>query len=190
VSPAASDAEWSAWIARLDARLARGFEELDRRLDASDGSLEFAPGADGWTIHQVAEHVALANRFLLILVAKLAERSAARAAPDPQPLPHVEHIERLATHAFRWESPAHMLPAHVRPAAELRAELARQAARCRALLHALPAGHGTQHRIRMSVVGDDARLDLYEYLHVIALHVERHVRQIERNAEAWRAQQS
>ena len=55
---------------------------------------------------------------------------------------------------------------------------------CRRELQALPPGAGTLHRIKMSVVGPEAMLDLYQYLEVIALHGERHLAQLKRCTEA------
>jgi hypothetical protein len=50
----------------------------------------------------------------------------------------------------------------------------------------MPGGQGSLHRIRMSVVGDDDRLDLYQFLAVLALHLERHAAQARRTQERSR----
>ena len=44
----------------------------------------------------------------------------------------------------------------------------------------MPDGQGSLHSIRMSVI--DARLDMYGWLGLIAVHGERHLRQLERVA--------
>jgi len=177
---------------------ARAREELRERLTAAFGALRAAaarpthdqdarPAPGAWSTREVLEHVTLADRYLLILARKLAARAAAaveRGEPWPAAPPRHDHLAALAERSTPWEHPAHMAPAGAVDAAELVRRLDADLAECLRLLDALPAGAATLRRIRMSRVEGDDRLDLDQYLDVIALHAARHVRQVARNREA------
>ena len=71
-----------------------------------------------------------------------------------------------------------MRPTGLADGREVARTIESQRDRALALLAEFPRGEGTLHKIRMSVVQGDDRLDLYQYVHVLALHAERHVRQL------------
>ena len=171
-------------IHRLFDGLTETFRALIERASACQGSLEARPADGGWTAREVLEHVALTDRYLLILVDKIAVRTRSRLARGdtwPAHPPRFDHIQGLATRARRWDAPEHMLPSGSVDAAEVARQLASDRDRCVALLREFPHGEGTLHRIRMSMVDpDDDRLDLYQYLEIVRLHALRHVAQIER----------
>lgn len=182
---------WPEHTSALAERLARSLGAVLAWLDEDAPLLDHRPAPSAWNAREVCEHVALTNRFLLILVEKIAQRSRVRfergdvppAAPSP-----VAHLTELATRDFRWSHPEHMTPRGEHDTGAVRAELERQLAAARALLAELPSGEGALHRIRMSVVGgEDDRLDLYQFLAIVALHAERHVRQMERNRASFAA---
>jgi hypothetical protein len=77
-----------------------------------------------------------------------------------------------------------MLPTGRSTRSEVRAGLERDRARTLSLLRAHPAGEGSLHAIRFSPL--DARLDLYQFLGVIEVHLRRHLAQIERSAHRAR----
>ena len=169
---------WEEAVAALRARLRAAFAALDRALEGDPAALGRRPREDAWSPLEVAEHVGLVDRFLLLLAAKIADRGLARAArglAPPERPSSLAALERIAARDFRWPAPEHMLPRGGATAAELRARLAGDLARCEALLDRAPRGEGALHAITMSVVG--GRLDLYQFLAVIALHAERHARQ-------------
>ncbi len=181
----AGEEDWPRAIAQLRARIQRAFDALAPWLDAQPELLDFHPRPDSWSVGEVCEHVTLTNRYLLILARKIGIKSGRRLAagrPWPDGPPRFEHLERLGARTFRWERPEHMAPTGRAPMAALCEELDAQRAECLALLARMPGGEGTLHRIRMSAVEGDDRLDLYQYLAVVALHLERHVAQMERNA--------
>lgn len=188
---------WPERSADLAGRLEGALTAVAAWLDEPEALLDFRPEPGAWTAREVCEHVALTNRYLLILVDKIAARSRARRArgddPPPDPSP-VAHLTELATRDFRWSHPEHMTPRGEHGPDEVRAELGQQRERCRALLAELPAGEGALHRIRMSVVGaagdGDDRLDLYQFLEIVALHAERHLRQLERGRAAFGSERS
>lgn len=178
---------WTRQIAQLSVAMDGALEAVAQRVEGPDRCLQFRPTDGAWTIVEIAEHVSLANHYLLILVDKIAAKARVRAPqtrgayPSPSPL---EPLERLASHAFHWESPRHMVPTGRERPGAIRERLAAQRRRMHALLGEFPRGEGTLHRIRMSVVGPSERLDLYEFLYLIALHAERHAEQMRRNEEA------
>jgi hypothetical protein len=172
---------WGEFVAGLALRLANTFAEVEAQMSAPREDLERPPGHAGWSALEAAEHVALANHHLLLLAEKIAARSRARLARGerpPEEPSRLDSLEKLASRAFAWESPEHMLPAGGATPREIAACLREQRRRCLALLARMPGGEGALHRISMSVVG--ARLDLYQYLGLIALHMERHARQMAR----------
>ena len=71
-----------------------------------------------------------------------------------------------------------MVPGGHATAREIAGSLREQRRRCLALLTRMRDGEGALHAISMSVVG--AKLDLYQYLALVALHLERHGEQIDR----------
>lgn len=177
-------ADWPETIASLGRRIARAFERISSALELPARALQFRPAEGVWTIVEIAEHVSLTNHYLLLLVDKIARKvrtRAAQALADPPSLSRFHHLERLATPDFRWESPVHMRPTGKCSVDEIRERLARQQDQVLSLLREFPRGEGALHDIRMSVVGPDERLDLYQFVHFIALHAERHAEQMQRN---------
>ncbi|MBI5434313.1 MAG: DinB family protein [Planctomycetes bacterium] len=174
---------WPAFHAELRARLDREFAELAGSLAAPDDALRRRPEPDSWSALAVVEHVALTNHFLSLLAAKLVDKGLARSRrgePTPTEPPSLAHLDTLAARAFRWQHPAHMTPTGSPDPAALRARLAEQHDRLAAWLDSLPHGAGSLHRIRISVVEGDDRLDFYQLLHFVLLHVARHRAQIAR----------
>ena len=168
---------WPDACARLASRLARAFEGIDRRLRRRPP----AARGEGWSAEEIAEHVVLANHFLLLLAGKIAAKGVARrdrGIPLPREASGFEHLERLAARDFAWETPEHMRPTRSVTASETAAILSEQRRRALRLLARTRDGAGALHSISMSVAG--ARLDLYQLLAFVALHMERHARQMDR----------
>ncbi len=182
MSPLSS--HWSAEIAALGLRLNRAFDALAERSRLDEDRLRTPPANGGWSGIEVLEHVALTDRFLLVLADKIARKSQARAArgePWPASQPAFAHLEHIAGRELEWRAPEHMRPTGAVELNAIARTLEADRARALALLAECPDGLGTLHRIRMSVVGgEDDRLELYQYLDVLRLHAERHVRQIDR----------
>ena len=168
---------WREEIPRLARRLAAAFDGIEERL--AHRSQE--KGGVGWSAAEVAEHVALANHFLLLLAEKAAEKGVARRAAGllpPGEASRWEHLERIADREFAWESPSHMRPTGSVTERETIAMLRLQRRRALGILERTRDGSGALHTISMSVAG--ARLDLYQILAFVALHMERHARQMDR----------
>lgn len=161
---------------------------LERRSVALEGWLELAepawsarPAPDSWSPSEVVEHVALMQRYVLLLARKIAARGMKRASQGaalPDVPSEVSMLQELAQKHFRWPHPAHMTPTGGRPRSELARELREQCAGFLALLAAASHGEGALHSVRMSVVGE--RLDLYQFVALVDLHLERHLAQLER----------
>ncbi len=181
---------WPAAIAALRGRIESVFEALLERAQLDEARLRRAPEGGSWTGIEVLEHVALTDRFLLVLADKIARKSLARAARGdawPASAPSFAHLEHIAGRELEWRAPEHTRPAGAVELETIARTLESDRARAFALLEQCPDGVGTLHRIRMSVVGgEDDRLELYQYLEVVRLHAERHVRQIDRVLAAAR----
>jgi len=177
--------EWRNLTAELARRLQSVFEALLAWCDLEDSLADRRPAPGEWTAREVLEHVHLADHHLLLLAEKAAVKSARRVArrePWPQGLPGPDPLRRLGERSLVWPHPVHMTPAGERALSDTAADLQRDRVRCLALLAAMPEGQGTLHTIRMSLI--DARLDLYGWLGLIAVHGERHLRQLERGPGA------
>jgi len=184
---------WRSFVEELAQRVERAIDDVRDRLRESADHLDFRPAPEAWSNLEIAEHVTWVNHYLSILVDKIAEKSRARTAhgalPGDSPS-GIAHLEKLAAREFTWPAPEHMLPTRNTPADQIDARLEQQLEHCTALLAAMPDGEGSLHRIRMSVVGDDDRLDLYQFACVIALHAERHARAMRRNSAAIAAREN
>lgn len=176
-----SASAWRRETGALARRLSRAFGEIQRRLRDGGDALERPPGPRAWSALEIAEHVALTNHHLLLLVRKIAARARAKIARGEEPPSEpsrLDHLEGLAARDFAWTSPEHMLPAGQATPREIAGTLLEQRRRSLALLASMRDGEGSLHAISMSVVGE--RLDLYQYLALIALHMERHADQMDR----------
>ena len=175
---------WRAETARLARRLSSAFRRIEERLGASEADLRRPGEEGGWSALETAEHAALMNHHVLLLLGKIAARCESRLSRGERPPTaparpnEIGELGRLAERAFRWESPAHMVPGGHATPREVASALRRQRQRCLALLARMPEGEGALHAISMSVVG--GKLDLYGYLALVALHLERHGAQIDR----------
>ena len=168
-------------IAARAASLERHFDALQRWLELPEPAWSARPAPDSWSPREIVEHVALMHRYVLLLAQKIAGRGlqrAAQGAPLPVEPSPTRTLEQLAQPSFRWTHPEHMAPCGSRERGELRRELEEQRALCLALLERAPRGEGALHSARMSVVGE--RLDLYQFLALVDLHLERHLAQLER----------
>lgn len=175
---------WTAAIAALHERIESVFDALLERARLDEARLRRAPEGGGWSGIEVLEHVALTDRFLLVLADKIARKSLSRAARGdawPASAPSFAHLEHIAGRELEWRAPEHMRPTGAVELETIARTLESDRERAFALLEQCPDGVGTLHRIRMSVVGgEDDRLELYQYLEVLRLHAERHVRQLDR----------
>jgi hypothetical protein len=158
--------------------LIQAFSGLDAWFELPREELEHRPDYPGaWTIAQHLEHVCLANRFLLLTIAKGCGKARRRAAGGelPEGESDLDLLSPIASPgAFDWSPPSHMVPTGSRQPAELRAELENQCEGCLELLAGMPHGEGRLCSIRMSVHGL-GRLDMYQWLYFLAQHANYHL---------------
>jgi len=181
-------ADWPRFHAALDERMAAAFLALDEALAACGPALAFKPTPEEWSPLEVAEHVTLTDQFLLLLSGKLARKGRDRAGRGehiPSFTPHLTLLDELGSSARRWDAPASMLPSGRMPLARVRSTLFEDRERCRAVLASLPPGAGALADASFSPLG--TRFDTYQFLALIALHGERHARQIRRLTAAAQA---
>jgi hypothetical protein len=170
-----------ASIAALARSLDAHFAALEPWLACDEGLWRRRTAAGSWSVGEVLEHVALCNRYLLMLIEKLRRRALRRlaaGAPLPRTASDLSVLDALAQRELRWSHPPHMTPTGTAERGAIARELAVQREHCHELLRELPHGEGALESQRMSVVG--ARLDLYQYLRLVELHLVRHLRQMER----------
>jgi hypothetical protein len=168
-------------VKELARALEQEFAALAPWLALEDPLWSKRPRSEAWSPREVLEHVVLMQRYVLLLVDKLGQRSlrrSAAAATLPERLDPAAELEALARVERRWEHPAHMTPSGTLGREALAAELDEQRRRCRQWLERLPRGEGALHSIRMSVVA--RKLDLYGWLRLVQQHLARHRAQLER----------
>lgn len=141
--------------------------------------------ATGWSVRQVLEHVVLTNHYLLLLIVKgkkLALKKSAGTEPAVFPKDYDATLEKLKVigehGSFEWMRPAHMEPAGTFAPMEVRLLLQYQLAKCLAILRDLPHGEGLFHTTTMSV-NALGKLDVYQYIYFLAMHMKRHNTQME-----------
>jgi hypothetical protein len=172
-------------ISKINRELISAFAMLDSWFDRDEGILQ-NKNTGRWSIADTLEHVMLTNHYLLILIEK-GSKKALRAALEKD-LTAMLADYRLDSAAleqvgepgvFHWHRPEHMEPSGTRPLAEVRAELRQQLYRCLCQLDLLCHGQGIAYRMTMSV-NQLGKLDVYQYIYFLALHVKRHLSQMEK----------
>lgn len=168
-----------------------GFAVLERGLSSARGRDEARERPDGWCVREIAEHVALANLYLLRLARTCADKCRSRMArgadaPRAATVAAAE-LERCASALFRWDAPQHMHPTGAVPLAASLETISAQRDEALALWDELCEGDappGRLHDVAMGVLGPGARIALPELLVFLALHAERHARQVQRALRA------
>lgn len=173
----------------MAAALEQAFGALDEACGLPPRSRRARPAEGGWSVDEVLEHVALANRYLLRSIGKAARTAQARSSAQGNELGPARYgerwplIEATGERSFAWAHPAHMTPSGSADASRVRSELAEQRAELGQLLARLPEGAGALCT-RSLDVGRVGRADVYEYAYFVAVHAQRHVRQIARARRA------
>lgn len=175
-------------IINLKRELIRTFAVVDEWFDKEHSLRSYKPTAGGWCVNEVLEHIMLTNHFLLILVEKgtmKALKNSEVGDHDACFWPENYSLNKPGLHqvadpnAFAWHRPEHHQPSGSRPLWEVRREIRDQLDQCLITLELLPNGEGTMYKTTMSV-NNLGKLDVYEYLYFLALHAQRHLRQLEK----------
>jgi hypothetical protein len=171
-------------LSTINNHLISAFAELDHWFDQDEEFLTEKFSAE-WCPAEILEHVMLTNHYLLVLVEKgsIKARNKAGAVNLSEILStycfETDALDTIAKPgAFVWDAPAHMVPTGEKKLTEIRRELRNQLYRCLCQLDLLAKGEGVLHKITMSV-NDLGKLDVYQYLYFLALHIRRHNRQLE-----------
>ncbi|MCC3159645.1 DinB family protein [Hymenobacter sp. 15J16-1T3B] len=180
-------------IAHIRHALDHAFARLDAWFDHPASERQYRPQAGGWTVEEVLEHVGLTNHFLLILIDKgaakaLKNQAGLDLATELQGYRFADaRLDEIGLHkSFEWMRPAHMEPTGAQPLAAVRRQLHEQLRHCHRVLDALPHGEGVRYRTTMSVNGL-GKIDVYQYVYFLARHAERHLAQLARIREEYRA---
>jgi hypothetical protein len=172
-------------ISKINRELISAFAVLDSWFDR-DEALLWQRSSARWCPAEILEHVMLTNHYLLMLIEKGSSK-ALKLAGEKDLTHEVKHyqfnsvaLEAIAApEAFTWDRPDHMEPTGTKPLAEVREELRNQLYRCLCQLDMLCQGQGIAYRISMSV-NNLGKLDMYQYIYFLALHVNRHLRQLDK----------
>ncbi len=181
-------------ISKIDATLVSGFAALDGWFDDERVGRRIA--AHAWSAAEVLEHVMLTNHYLLKLIRRGHARAKEIARQNDGPALPGDYVffnpalEAVADpESFLWDCPEHMLPSGVAPAVTVRHALRGQLYECLNILDDMPKGEGAWHRVSLSV-NSIGKLDIYQHIYFLALHVKRHVVQLNRVHDAglkWQA---
>ncbi len=174
-------------IASLRAEIETVFREMDSRFDAEGPGRRACPDGEPWCADEILEHVMLANRYLLILIEKGAGRAERKYRRQPHDLPALlssyeltnDRFETIGINdSFEWAVPAHMVPSGNVEMDVVRDLLRGQHRALLAVLDRIPNGEGVLALTHMSVL-KLGRIDVYQYIHFMVLHMRRHLQQIE-----------
>jgi hypothetical protein len=172
-------------ISTIQTNLISGFAKLDTWLDRGE-ALENSNGT--WTRLMVIEHVMLTNHFLLILIEKGAGKAVERSKllDMKEVAEHYQLDTRLMNEIatpgmFKWNAPEHMRPSGNIAVEQLRRTLRDQLYRCLVVLDQLEHGEGVNYKLTMSV-NNLGKLDMYQYIFFLGLHIHRHLYQLENDA--------
>jgi hypothetical protein len=172
-------------ILKLNRELIGTFALLDSYFDRDEKYL-LAPKATEWNIAQILEHVFLTNHYLLILIEKGAHRAKALAGEnDLSSFINGYELENPALSevgihkSFEWENIAHMEPKGDRSLREIRSGLRDQLHSCLCILDSISRGEGVLYKMTMTV-NNLGKLDVYQYIYFLTLHIKRHLGQLEK----------
>lgn len=179
-------------IQNLKKDLIRTFAIADEWYDKHDELHRFKPFPDQWNVAEVLEHVSLTNQYLLALIEKGCDKALRRHNAQEKfddringyTLAIPALLEIGESGSFTWHRPEHHQPQGVKPLEELRFTMRDQLFRCLFVLECLPNGEGVLHQTTMSVNGI-GKLDVYQYLYFLSLHVKRHLTQMQKLEHAF-----
>ena len=174
-------------LINLKRELIRTFAVVDEWFDKDHTLRCHKPSSGGWSVNEVLEHVMLTNHFLLIIIMKGREKalkkretlSGSEIVPENYSLSNSALLEIAQPNAFVWQRPEHHLPSGQKPLYKIRHEIRDQLDECLITLELLPNGEGVLHQTTMSV-NNLGKLDVYQYVYFLALHAQRHIKQMDK----------
>ncbi|HEY9004587.1 MAG TPA: DinB family protein [Ohtaekwangia sp.] len=172
-------------LINLTRELIRTFAVVDEWFDKEHSLHCYKPASGGWCVHEVLEHIMLTNHYLLVII----EKGCEKALRKHELLADKNYISEGYTLAnpallaigknksFEWQRPEHHRPTGEKPLEEIRRAIRDQLARCLDTIDQLPGGEGVLHQTTMSV-NNLGKLDVYQYIYFLSLHVQRHLQQL------------
>ena len=177
----------SRWyLSSIQSCLINNFRNIQIWFNESREVLNFKPNDGGWSIIEILEHISLTNHYLLIIIEKSTKKAKRKAANGM----NLEIISKRSfslndlyiigvNDSFKWERPDHMVPNGELTDGEIIAKLNTQEINCLNLLNSMKHGEGILQLTTMTV-NDLGKLNVYEYIYFLAMHIERHIEQMNR----------
>ncbi len=178
-------------INRIRFDITNSFALLDKWFDQDHPIIHHKPNTGGWTAAQILEHVMLTNHYLLLLIEKGCEKALKNAQAmkieidgNMESLSRQELLEIGEHKSFVWDRPEHMEPKGDRALHEIRLTIKTQRDLCLDCLDKLKNGEGLLYKTTMSV-NNLGKLNVYEYIEFLTLHMVRHLKQLEINGKNY-----
>ena len=179
------------YIQQIQVHLIQTLAQFLYRFKLEEPILHYRPRPEAWTAFEILEHVSLTSHYLLILI----DKGTGKALRNIKGLSleeelanfdfDLEKLEAIGiTKAFPWPHPEHMTPRGDKSLIEIQQELIQQLARCLNYLEDLKNGEGLLYQTTMTV-NDLGKLNVYEYIYFLSMHMQRHDEQIEQNRLAY-----
>jgi len=165
-------------------------QALKHWFDKPQKALQYRPYNQGWSIQEVLEHITLTNHYLMIIIRKGRDKAIKRMQAGINVEEGESDLKRLwsigQAGSFQWHRPDHMEPTGNVPIEEVKQKLQQQHEECLQILDSMPHGEGALYKVRMSVQ-NLGKIDMYQWLYFLVLHQKRHLTQIERVWNEWKA---
>lgn len=166
------------------------FLMVDAWFNEEEILLNYKPSTGGWTGIQILEHIMLTNHYLLLLIEKGTAKALKRTQTkgiefDVDSLVDRNKLAEVGRHkSFRWIRPEHMEPQSKLKPSEIRKLLKDQEINCLDCLNKLKNGEGFLSTTTMSV-NSLGKLNMYEYVEFLTLHMTRHITQLDNNKREY-----
>lgn len=174
-------------IQHIKSHLKLTFDEVDNWFNTDKITLEYIPVSNGWSVHQILEHIYLTNFYLLILI----DKGVKKAIRNDKRLDLKFELENYSFDkatmekvgeygAFIWMRPEHMEPKGEMDLTEIRSLISQQFQLCLNYLELMKNGEGLLYKTTMTV-NDLGKINVYEYIYFLSLHAQRHIVQMKNN---------
>lgn len=179
------------YIQSIQKHLIKTHQSVLDWFDESEGIKMYKPKDGGWSVSEILEHIALTSHFLLVLIEKGSEKAIRNVSEvdideilATEEL-NLEKIDRIGMHkSFDWIRPEHMEPTGQETDSEVISQLISQLNKCLSQLELLKKGEGLRYKTTMTVDGL-GKINVYEYIHFLSKHAERHIHQMQENKEEF-----
>ena len=174
-------------ISTIKRDLIRAFAVLDGWFDKDDAFHHYKPPpGDGLVVRDLLEHVMLTSSHMMFLLDNGGEEvlKQARTSDFNDYIFINLAFDDPAVLQFFTEIQVERRSIGTRQLQELRAELRDQLNRCLCHLELLNNGEGALYSMKLSTNGTD-RIDLYQCINLIALHLWQHVEQLNKIEEEY-----